>query len=179
MKELTKPKKSEKKYENMINFNQNEYNRLKKEFDLASGGKTKHDKIFSSYFLKNESKMRDLYNLKLDLFFREQKKKISQNYIYEIVQKLPICIREKDKRMNKQYSDIKSKYYDMYKISKSFELEEGLKDIEILHDNLNKPVVKLSLKIIEKYNLKNYRFHLSISHSNENAIAFAILEEEQ
>ena len=55
----------------------------------------------------------------------------------------------------------------------------GLKDIEILHDNLNKPVVKLSLKIIEKYNLKNYRFHLSISHSNENAIAFAILEEEQ
>ena len=55
----------------------------------------------------------------------------------------------------------------------------GLKDIEILHDNLNKPVVKLSLKIIEKYNLTNYSFHLSISHSNENAVAFAILEEGQ
>ena len=52
-------------------------------------------------------------------------------------------------------------------------------DIEILHDNLNKPIVNLSLKIIEKYNLTNYRFPLSISHSNENAIAFAILEEEQ
>ena len=51
----------------------------------------------------------------------------------------------------------------------------GLKDIEILHDNLNKP----SLKIIEKYNLTNYSFHLSISHSNENAVAFAILEEGQ
>ena len=55
----------------------------------------------------------------------------------------------------------------------------GLRDIEILHDNLNKPLVNLNLKVIEKNNLKKYKFHLSISHSNDNAIAFAVLEEEQ
>ena len=55
----------------------------------------------------------------------------------------------------------------------------GLRDIEILHDNLNKPLVNLNLKVIEKNNLKKYKLHLSISHSNDNAIAFAVLEEEQ
>ena len=171
MKELAKPKKSEKNYENVINFNQNEYNRLKKEFDLASGGKTKHDKIFISYFLKNERKMRDLYNLKLDLFFREQKKKISQNYIYEIVKKVPMCIREKDKRMNKQYSDIKSKYYDMYKISKSFELEEGLKDIEIIKEEENKNeelfITKNSKILNQKKNYPKYnKDYLTYNQNN-------------
>lgn len=171
MKELAEPKKNEKNYENVINFDQNEYNRLKKEFDLASGGKTRHDKILGNIFLKNESKMRDLYNLKLDLFLREQRKKISQNYIYEIVQKVPMCIREKDKRFNKQYSDIKSKYYDMYKISKSFELEEGLKDVEILKEEENKNeelfITKNSKIINQKKNYPKYnKDYLTYNQNN-------------
>jgi len=172
MKELEEPKKIEKKYENLINFDQNEFNKLKKEFDLASGCKTRHDKIFSNWFLKNESKLRDLYNLKLDLFLREQRKKIGQNEIYEIEQKVrPICLREKDKRINKQYSDIKSKYFDMYKISKSFELEEGLKDLEVLKQEENKNdelfITKNSKILNQKKNYPKYnKDYLTYNQNN-------------
>ena len=57
-------------------------------------------------------------------------------------------------------------------------IRSWIKNIEILHDNLNKPIVNLSLKVIQKITL-NISFILSISHSNDNAIAFAVLEEEQ
>lgn len=52
-----------------------------------------------------------------------------------------------------------------------------LHDIEILHDDLNRPIVRLSSYVEEKYKLVNYKFHLTISHSENDAIAFAILEE--
>ena len=52
----------------------------------------------------------------------------------------------------------------------------GLKDIEILRDNLGKPIVILSDKIHEIFNLKNTNIFISISHSNKDAIAYAIIE---
>ncbi|MFA9398491.1 MAG: holo-ACP synthase [Clostridiaceae bacterium] len=53
----------------------------------------------------------------------------------------------------------------------------SFKDIIILKDDIGKPYVKLMNKaktIAESYG--NYKIHLSISHSKENAIAYAILE---
>ena len=122
-------KLNKKKYKKKDNFN-----KLKKEFDLANTGKTKHDKMLNKIFLKNESKMRDLYNLKLELFFNEQRKKIGANQYYEEVKKPPFCIREKDKRANQQNSKIQSKYYDIYKLSQSFEIEEGIREQNILNE---------------------------------------------
>lgn len=52
----------------------------------------------------------------------------------------------------------------------------GLKDIEVLRDELGKPFVKLSDKIYELLDLKDINIHISISHSKENAIAYAIME---
>lgn len=52
----------------------------------------------------------------------------------------------------------------------------GLKDIEIINDNLGKPEVILSEKIIQIFELKNFKIHISISHTNSNAIAFVVLE---
>ncbi|MGL5576456.1 MAG: holo-ACP synthase [Sarcina sp.] len=55
----------------------------------------------------------------------------------------------------------------------------SLSDIEILRTELGKPFVKINNKvenIIKKEGIKNYKFHLSISHSKENAIAYVILE---
>ena len=43
------------------------------------------------------------------------------------------------------------------------------KEISILNENNGKPFAK-----IDKHNLKN--IHISISHSNENAVALAIIE---
>ena len=51
-----------------------------------------------------------------------------------------------------------------------------LKDIEIYHSEYGGPKVELSSKIIDKFGLNHYLVHISISHSNEDAIAFAILE---
>ena len=50
----------------------------------------------------------------------------------------------------------------------------GLLDIEILNDDLGKPLVYLSDELIKKYNGK---LNLSISHSKEYATATAILED--
>ncbi len=53
----------------------------------------------------------------------------------------------------------------------------SFKDIEIDHDNNGKPIVKLmekANKIAESRNIDN--IHISISHDNEKAVAFAIAE---
>jgi holo-[acyl-carrier protein] synthase len=52
----------------------------------------------------------------------------------------------------------------------------GLKDIEVLRDDLGKPIVKLSDKIYELLDVKEFSIHISISHSKENAIAYAVME---
>jgi holo-[acyl-carrier protein] synthase len=55
-----------------------------------------------------------------------------------------------------------------------------LKDIEIDRNSLGKPIVVLKgkcKKILKKY--PSYKIHISISHSRENAIAYALLEVEE
>lgn len=52
----------------------------------------------------------------------------------------------------------------------------GLQDIEILRDQLGKPFVKLSSNIYRKLEIKEFTMHISISHSKENAIAYAVME---
>lgn len=55
----------------------------------------------------------------------------------------------------------------------------SMKDIEILRDELGKPSVRLSEKVLDKFQLKNCIVHISISHNNTSAIAYAILEERE
>lgn len=52
----------------------------------------------------------------------------------------------------------------------------GLKDIEVLRDELGKPIVKLSDKIYKLLDVKEFNIYISISHSKENAIAYAVME---
>lgn len=52
----------------------------------------------------------------------------------------------------------------------------SFKDIEVLRDELGKPIVYLS-ENIEKIIGIDYKINLSISHNNTSAIAFAVLEE--
>ncbi|MGL5635012.1 MAG: holo-ACP synthase [Sarcina sp.] len=54
----------------------------------------------------------------------------------------------------------------------------GLKDISILRNDLGKPFVELENVVddIIKNIIPQYKIHISISHSKENAIAYAILE---
>ena len=52
----------------------------------------------------------------------------------------------------------------------------GLKDIEVLRDELGKPVVNLSEKIYKLLDRKDFNMHISISHNKENAIAYAVME---
>lgn len=50
------------------------------------------------------------------------------------------------------------------------------KDMEILHSELGKPIVKLSPEVKKKYNIISGE--ISISHEDEYAVAFVILEKE-
>lgn len=52
----------------------------------------------------------------------------------------------------------------------------GLKDIEVLRDQYGKPTVFFSDKIYELIDIKKFNMHVSISHSKENAIAYAVME---
>ena len=52
----------------------------------------------------------------------------------------------------------------------------GLLDIEVLRDDKGKPIVILSDRIYEMLPLNNFNIHISISHSRENAIAYAVME---
>jgi holo-[acyl-carrier-protein] synthase len=53
----------------------------------------------------------------------------------------------------------------------------GLKDIEIGRDNLGKPIVELKGRAKELAESQGaYTIHLSISHGEDNAIAYAIFE---
>lgn len=53
----------------------------------------------------------------------------------------------------------------------------SFKDIEVLRDDLGKPIAKLTEKAESVLANKVYNLNISISHSNLSAIAFAILEE--
>ncbi|WP_160691601.1 holo-ACP synthase [Clostridium sp. C2-6-12] len=53
----------------------------------------------------------------------------------------------------------------------------GLKDIEVLRDDLGKPIVNLSDKVYELLEVKQFNILVSISHSRGNAIAYAVMEE--
>lgn len=53
----------------------------------------------------------------------------------------------------------------------------GLRDIEILRDGFGKPVVNLTKNIYDIIERKDFNIYVSISHSRDNAIAYAIMEE--
>lgn len=55
----------------------------------------------------------------------------------------------------------------------------NFKDIEVLRDELGKPVVEVSDKIKELIKVNNYLFNVSISHNRTCAIAFVVLESQQ
>ena len=52
----------------------------------------------------------------------------------------------------------------------------GLKDIEVLRNELGRPIVNLSSKVYRALDRENVNIHLSISHSKDNAIAYAVME---
>ena len=54
----------------------------------------------------------------------------------------------------------------------------GLKDIEVRHDDLGKPYIFVNDYIRETFGLEKCKIHASISHSNEDAVAFVVIEEE-
>ena len=138
-----------------IKYKKDTYNKLKKEFDLSNVGKTKHDKYMNSIFLKQESKMRDLYNLKLELFFKEQRKKIGENKYYEEVKKPPNCLREKDKEVNQLYSKIKSRYFDIYRLSESYGIEKKNVNEEANINNINQENISQNKNNISYSSNKN------------------------
>lgn len=53
----------------------------------------------------------------------------------------------------------------------------GLLDVEVLRDELGKPIINVSDKIINILGSGNYKMNVSISHNKSSAIAFVILEE--
>ena len=52
----------------------------------------------------------------------------------------------------------------------------SFKDIEVLRNELGKPIAKLNENIESIVGVKAYKLNVSISHNNTNAIAFAVLE---
>ena len=54
----------------------------------------------------------------------------------------------------------------------------AMKDIEVIHTELGKTIINLSEKVSKKISEEDYRVHVTISHTKENAVSFVIIEEE-
>ena len=52
-------------------------------------------------------------------------------------------------------------------------------DIEVLRDEIGKPIVQVSDKVKDIIKVDNYTFNVSISHNRTCAIAFVVLESNQ
>lgn len=52
-----------------------------------------------------------------------------------------------------------------------------LTDIIIKNDSLGKPDIYINDKVRNKFKLFNHKIHLSISHTDEEAIAYVVIEE--
>lgn len=52
-----------------------------------------------------------------------------------------------------------------------------LTDIEIKHTKLGKPIINLNDEMKEKFKLNNHKIHVTISHTEKNAISFVVIEE--
>ena len=184
-KERNKNKEMEKLYDI-----KHDYNNLKKEFDLITLlKKNDKNKSLDDSFLENQRKERDLYNLKLELFLKEEKKKIGPKQYFEEVKKAPPCLRDKDKRINPMYSTIKSKYCEKYKaskLSKSYEIEEAKREKEILNeeeknelneDEINKINSKIQNDLRKSFN--NYFFQKNNLYNTKKYIQETIKENDK
>ena len=113
--------------DNIVNYNT--------EFNLANLGQNKQEKMKNNSFLNNQRKMRDLYNLKLELMFIERRKKIGEKKSFEVKEnKVSKFLKDKERKRKSQYDRIKSRYYNRYKISKSFEIKDNLIEQYVLKD---------------------------------------------
>lgn len=97
--------------------------------------------------------------------------------------------------LNKVFTDkeiemFKAKSYKSETIAANFAAKEAVskalgtgfrgftfRDIEVLRNNLGKPIVNLSSNIESKFLEHEYIVHISLSHNKTNAIAYAIIEE--
>lgn len=145
-----------------------DYEKIKKEFDLLNLVKDNNEKIINKSFFEDEKKMRDLYNLKLELFLNEERKKIGEKKYFEIVKKAPICIKEKDKLVNPLYSTVKSKYYEKYKLSKSFEMEEIMIEKKILDEEENENNKEICTTKNKQNNIYDSNFYLKSYYTKDN-----------
>ena len=107
----------------------------KNEFDLALAGKNQEEKILNNSFLKDQKRMRDLYNLKLELNLIEQKKKIGDRRSFDDIKSSSSTLKIRDISKNYKYQKVKSKYYAMYELSKSFKIENELMEKNILNED--------------------------------------------
>ena len=108
------------------------FENYKNEFDLAYLGENRKEKIKNNSFLKNQKRMRDLYNLKLELNLIDQRRKIGEKKTFDEVKRAPNCLIDRDKRKNPKYSRVKSKYFQMYELSNSFLIEDELIEKNII-----------------------------------------------
>jgi hypothetical protein len=141
--------------ENSDNFDN--FESYKNEFDLASLGLNKKEKIGNNSFLENQRKMRDLYNLKLELMLIEQKKRIGEKRSFDVEKKTSNFTIDKDKKRKSKYDGIKSRYFEKYQLSKSFEIIDDLHEQKILKEfyNLDEKNDKEEIFITNKKEEKN------------------------
>ena len=116
-------------------INQDKLDNYKKEFDLAYAGNNRDEKIKNNTFLKNQKRMRDLYNLKLELNLIEQKKKIGEKRSFDDIKRIPSSLKDRDYKKDYKYQRIKSKYFQMYELSNSFKIENELMEKNILNED--------------------------------------------
>lgn len=115
------------------------------------------------------------------------------------IQRIQIAVNKHGNFLNKIFTEneieyFKSRNMNVEVIAGNFAAKEAISksigtgirnlsflDIEVLRDDLGKPIVNLKGKILKSIentfgDRQAYKIHVSISHSKSNAIAYAVLE---
>ena len=149
-----------KKFKELKTKKNDEFEKVKKDFDLCTSNNIEENKI-NKKFLHKQKQLRDLFDLKIKFFLGEQRKKIGKREKFEPIIKNVCCFREKEKiNHQRRWSHIKSKYYDKYKLSRSYQDEQ-----EIILNKKNKEEKNINES---DENKKSKNFELITSNDNRS-----------
>ena len=147
-----------KKFKESKTKNKEEFEKLKEEFDIGASNNIEESNM-NNKFLNRQKQLRDLYDLKMRIFLGDQRKKIGKKEKFETAIKKVDFLREAESiDYQRRWSHVKSKYYNKYKLSRSYQDEQ-----EIILNQKNKENKNIN-RHDENKKTKNFEF---ITSSNK------------
>ena len=160
-----------KKFKESKTKKNDEFEKIKEEFNLGASNNIEESNM-NNKFLSEEKQSRDLYDLNMRVFLDDQRNKIGKKEKFESVDKKVDFLREAEKiNYQNRWSQVKSKYYNKYKLSRTYQDEQEIilnqkckeeKNINEFDENKKSK----NLKLISSNNNNKYKSRNELINNN-------------